>query len=275
MYYRHNLDYKYPERSDEHMISVRHVRDVNFDENYPYFQKSFGFKCKRVLLFVLLNGVLSWLLPITHGLRIHGRKKLRENKELFKDGLITVSNHVYMWDFISVMLAMRPRLGYFPAWGPNMEGPNGPWIRMSGGIPIPTDSMKSMKKFKQAMEEAFETTKWMHFYPEGSLWFYYPDIRPLKKSAFQYAVKYNRPVVPITMSFRPCKGIRKIFRKQPLVDLHIGDPLLPNQELSPAKATLELQQKTYHMMQVMNGIHPGDPTYNTDLEIENYKCTMR
>ena len=37
MYYRHNLDYKYPDRSDEHMITVKHLRDTNFDENYKFF----------------------------------------------------------------------------------------------------------------------------------------------------------------------------------------------------------------------------------------------
>ena len=30
MYYRHNLDIKYLERSDEHMITVKHLRDTNF-----------------------------------------------------------------------------------------------------------------------------------------------------------------------------------------------------------------------------------------------------
>ena len=34
MYYRHNLDYKYPNRSDEHMITVKHLRDTHFDENF-------------------------------------------------------------------------------------------------------------------------------------------------------------------------------------------------------------------------------------------------
>ena len=36
MYYRHNLNYQYPEKCDEHMISVKHIRDVNCDEHYPY-----------------------------------------------------------------------------------------------------------------------------------------------------------------------------------------------------------------------------------------------
>ena len=36
----------------------------------------------------------------------------------------------------------------------------------------------------------------------------------------------------------------------------------------------KLQQDTYHIMQGMNGIHPGDPTHNTDLNPENYQKTM-
>ena len=28
-----NYGYVYPERSDEHMIEVKHLRDINFDEN--------------------------------------------------------------------------------------------------------------------------------------------------------------------------------------------------------------------------------------------------
>ena len=47
MYYRHNMDIKYPERSDEHMITVKHLRDTNFDEHYQYLEKGLWAKIKR------------------------------------------------------------------------------------------------------------------------------------------------------------------------------------------------------------------------------------
>ena len=47
MYYRHNLDYVYPERSDEHMIAVKHLRDTNFDEHHKYYNPTFFHKFKR------------------------------------------------------------------------------------------------------------------------------------------------------------------------------------------------------------------------------------
>ena len=98
MYYRHNLNYQYPDKCDEHMISVKHLRDVNLDVNYPYLQKSFWFKCQRALLHVCQFTVLPLVMWVRHGLHIHGKEKLKANKELFKDGMITISNHVFMWD---------------------------------------------------------------------------------------------------------------------------------------------------------------------------------
>lgn len=274
MYFRHNLTYQYPEKCDEHMISVKHLRDVNLDENYPYLQKSFWFKCQRVLLRVCQYTLLPLVVWVRHGLHIHGKEKLKQYQKLFKDGLVTISNHVLMWDYICIMIALRPRLGFFPAWKTNLEGPNGPLIRMAGGIPIPTDRRRSMVKFMKAMEEVFERGDWMHFFPEGSMWFYYPDIRPLKKAVFKYAVTYDRPILPITFSFRPRKGLWKLIGNKPLVDLNIGDPIFYDKSLPKQEAVKKMQEDAYHIMQVMNDIHPGDPTYNTDLNLETYKKTM-
>ena len=274
MYFRHNLDYQYPERCDEHMISVRHLRDVELNESYPYLQKSFWFRCQRGLLRVCQYTVLPLVMWLRHGLHIHGREKLKQHKELFRDGLITVSNHVFMWDYICIMVALRPRLGFFPAWKTNLEGPNGPWIRMAGGVPIPTHSLRCMVKFKQAMEEVLDRGDWLHFFPEGSMWFYYPDIRPLKKAVFKYAVDFDRPVLPITLSFRPRTGLWKLLGKSPLVDLNIGDPFFHDKHLSKPEATRKMQRDALHILQAMNGIHPGDPTYSTELDPENYRKTM-
>lgn len=274
MYYKHDLNYTYPSRSDEHMIDVKHLRDVDLNESYPYLQKSFWFKCKRVFLWVMLYAIIFWLLRLTHGLKVYGRENMRKHRDAFKNGAITISNHVFMWDFLCVLKAIRPHLSFFPAWKTNLQGPNGGVIRLAGGIPIPTHNLRCMVKFKQAMEEVLSSDKWMHFYPEGSLWFFYPDIRPLKKAVFQYAVKFDRPVIPITMSFRKRRGITRLFTKNPAVDLHIGEPLFADKTLSPQEAAQKLHAEAYHVMQVMNGINPGDPTYNTDQNIDNYVKTM-
>jgi len=274
MYFRHNLSYPYPEKCDGHMITVKHCHDVNLDENYPYLQKGFGFQCRRAVLQVLMHTVMPPLLWLRYGLRIHGRKKLKQYQKEFQGRLLTISNHVFMWDFICIMRAMRPTLGFFPVWKINLEGSNAGWIRMAGGIPVPTENLRPMAKFMQALDEVFARGDWVHFFPEGSMWFYYPDIRPLKKAVFKYAVTYDRPIIPLVYTFRPRKGLWKLLGKTPLVDLNVGEPIFRDQDLPKPEAIKKLQAEAYHIMQVMAGVHPGDPTYCADLNPENYQKTM-
>ena len=179
-----------------------------------------------------------------------------------------------MWDYLCVLKAIRPRLPYFPAWENNLEGPNGPLIRWASGVPVPIKNFRGMAKFTKEMDNLFKQNKWIHFFPEGSMWFYYPDIRPLKKAVFKYAYKYDRPIIPISMSFRPTRGIYKLFTKKPHVDLHIGEPLYADKSLPLNESAEELKNRTYLVMQEMNGITPSSPTFNTNQDIFTYKKTM-
>lgn len=274
MSYRKNLGYVYPSRSDEHMIKVKHLRDTHFDENYQYLEKGLWHKIKRIALWICLNLFVFLVCTIRHGLKIKNRKILKKHKELLKDGAITICNHVLMWDYICVLKAIRPRLQYHPGWRINFEGPNGPLIRWVGGIPIPTDSPRAMVKFKKAIDEVLSTKKWLHFFPEGSMWFYYPDIRPLKPAVFKFAVRHNKPVIPMGISFRERKGIEKLFGKKPLATLTIGEPIIPDTSLPINEAVDIMHKEAYHIMQGLVGVHPGDPTYNTDQNIDNYKSTI-
>ena len=121
MYYRHDLDYTYPERSDGHMLTLKRKHEVYLDETYPYLPRGFLFRLKRFGVAILLHTVVFPLMRLTHGLRIRGRKNLRRHKRELKGGAITVSNHVFMWDYLAVLKAIRPHIPYFPAWKPNFE----------------------------------------------------------------------------------------------------------------------------------------------------------
>lgn len=275
MYYKEDLGYEYPLRSDEHMLKVKHLVDTNFDEKYNYLDKSKWYKFKRGLLWIGLQLVgFPICCNLIHGLKIHGRKNLKKNKELLKNGAITICNHVFMLDYVCVLKAIRPHLQYHPGWKTNFEGSNRGFIRLVGGIPVPTDNPRAMVMFRRAIDEVLSTGKWLHFFPEGSLWFYYPDIRPLKPAVFKFAVKHNKPIIPLTISFRPRKGLYKLYKKKPCVDIHIGEPLLPDTSLDKNDAADKLHKDAYHIMQIMNGIDVNHPSYNTDQNIDNYKKTM-
>ena len=274
VYYRHDLSYEYPERSDAHMLELKRTREVKLDENYEYMPRGAMFRIKRALTAAVLHVVVFPLMHLTHGLRIYGRKNLKKHKKELKNGAITVSNHVFMWDYLAVLKAIRPHISYFPASKPNFESGFHAFMRILGGMPIPENDWRSMLAFKKDVDRVVESGRWLHVFAEGSLWFFYPDIRPLKPAVFSYAVKYKKPLIPISMSFRPRKGFRRIFGKGPFVDLHISEPIYADASLPPREATEELQKRAYRIMQEMNGILPGDPTYNEDLNIDNYKKTM-
>jgi 1-acyl-sn-glycerol-3-phosphate acyltransferase len=274
MYYKEDLGYVYPDRSDEHMISVKRVREIKFDVNYNYYDKTIWNKFKRGVLWVLLNTIVFPLCTCLHGLKIEGKKNFKKNKHLFKNGGISICNHVFLWDYLCVLKAIRPNLQYLIAWKDNLEGPSGPLIRLVGGIPVPTNDIRAMMKFNAAISDVLKDGKWLHVFPEGSMWYFYPDIRPLKQAVFKLAVEHNKPILPMSISFRKRRGFWRLFAKNPCAILHIGEPLFADKNLSKGDAIIDLQKRAYHIMQVMNGINPGDPTYNTDLDINNYKKTL-
>ena len=274
MYYRHDLDYTYPERSDQHMLILKRTHKIELDADYAYMPTGRWFQVKRALVACILHLVVFPLTHLTHGLRIYGRENLKKHKKELRNGAITVSNHVFMWDYLCVLKAIRPHISYFPAWKPNFESGFSPFMRILGGMPIPEGNIHAMISFKRAMDEVVESGRWLHVFAEGSLWYFYPDIRPLKPAAFQYAATYRKPLIPISMSFRPRKGWRRIFGKGPFVDLHIGEPQYANTSLPVREAAHDLRARVYRIMQEMNGIYPGDPTYNEDQNIDHYRKTM-
>ena len=97
MYYRHDLDYTYPERSDQHMLLLNRTKELHLDENYDYMPHGIGFRIKRALVASLLHTVVFPLTHLTHGLRIYGRDNLKKHRDVLRNGDITISKPVFMW----------------------------------------------------------------------------------------------------------------------------------------------------------------------------------
>jgi 1-acyl-sn-glycerol-3-phosphate acyltransferase len=256
------------------MLTLKRTRKIHLDKDYEYMPRGKMFMLKRAGVAVLLNLIVFPLMHLTHGLRIYGKQTLKKHNKEFKNGAITISNHVFMWDYLAVLKCIRPQFPNFPAWDKNIKGPTGGLIRTIGGIPVPTKDLRGMIAFKNAFEKLLKENKWIHFFPEGSLWFYYPDIRPLKPAVFELACKFNKPVIPIGFSFRKRRGLYKLFWNMPCVDVHIGVPLLPNNNLPMNERIKELHLRSYIKLQNLVGIKEGDPTFNINQNIDEYKKTI-
>ena len=253
-------EYNYPEKTYEHMIIVKHKVDTNFDENHRYYNKTWWYKTIRFFTSILLIIVGPIVMYFRYGFKVKGRKNVRKAKK-FKKNVLTICNHVFMWDYVGVLCALRPKMEYLLAWPVNLEGPNRHLIKLVGGIPIPTE-YNALKKFNAAVNECIEDGNWLHVYPEGSMWFYYSKIRPLRKGCFKYAYKYDMPILPMAYSYRPRKGLLALYnKKEPLLTLTVGEPLFINKDLSMKEAILDIQKRCFHEMQILAGISVDDPDY--------------
>ena len=245
MKYRPDLHFVYPEQVDGHMIAPELVFDVKIlSPEYPYYDRSFFFVFKQNLMHLLF---LIFIVPVAcvrFGLCIKGRNVFRKYHKLLKKGAITVCNHVYEWDYLCVRAAIYPRKQYFTIWKNNLLRSLGPAFRTAGAVPIPSGNLAAIRSFERDVLKLLDEGRWLHFYPEGSMWYYEDKLRPFKKGVFSFAYRANKPVIPLAISYRPAKGIYRLFKgKYPLCTISIGEPLFPDYSLPKEEAVEKLRSE--------------------------------
>ncbi|MCQ2612451.1 MAG: 1-acyl-sn-glycerol-3-phosphate acyltransferase [Treponemataceae bacterium] len=244
----------YPADPHKVILPKTKIRTVTVDENYPYIDKSFKARFMSSLVYLGIFTIVYLIHPLVHGLRIKGRENIRKNKKLFKNGAMTVSNHVYRWDFLAVLQASGFHRAWFPALAENLETKDQFFIRSTGGIPIPA-SIKAIKNFNEAFDEIHAKKKWIHVFPEACRWDYYEPIRPFEKGAFTMAYRYELPVIPMVISYRKPTGLYKLFgRKNPLITITVGEPIIPDMEKKRKECCAEMLEKCHKKMVEMAGI---------------------
>ena len=69
------------------------------------------------------------------------------------------------------------------------------------------------------------------------------------------AYKYALPVLPMVITFRPRTGWRKLFGKEePLLTIHVGDPIVPNLQVSRKEEASRMRDLAHKAMLDMAGI---------------------
>ena len=229
-------------------------KDIKFDETYTYLDKSLKFKIWHILIY-LTTWIAAFLVNrIRYGIRIEGREKIRRNRKLFANGVITVCNHVHRWDMICVLQAMRYRKAWIPMYAQAFNGKDGFLMKTIGGIAIP-EKISGLRKFDQAIDELHANKQWIHVFPESCSWYHYAPLRPFTAGAFNMAYKYALPVLPLVISFRPRTGWRKIFSQDgPLLTIHVGDPIVCDPNMPRKEEVARLRDLAHKNMLDMAGI---------------------
>ncbi len=237
------------------MVPIRgKYKDINFDETYPFLDKSLKFKFFHTLIYLIAWLVAFPLNRIRFGLRIEGREKIRRNRKLFKGGVMTVCNHVHRWDMVCVLQAMRYRMAWIPMYAEPFNGKDGFKMKYVGGLPIP-DNFGGLREFNRALDTLHERGKWIHVFPESCSWKFYAPLRPFRTGTFNLACKYSLPVIPMIITFRPRTGWRRLFGNgEPLLTIHVGDPIVPNPEAPRKEEAKRIRDLAHATMLEMAGI---------------------
>ena len=230
------------------------LKDIKFDGTYTYLDKSLKFKIWHLLIYLTTWFVAFPLNRIRYGLKIEGREKIRKNKDILANGMMTVCNHVHRWDMICVMQAMRYRKAWIPMYAQPFRGKDGFLMKNIGGIAIP-EEQSGLRAFDQALDELHANKQWIHIFPESCSWKFYAPLRPFKIGAFNMAYRYSLPIMPLVISFRPRTGWRKLFSKnEPLLTIHVGDPIVPDLNTPRKKEAERMRELAHKTMLKMAGI---------------------
>ena len=251
----------YPQENPfERTLFPKHVKDIVFDEHYPYLDDSWANKFITMLgYYVIVRVFLRLKLRLQMGLRILGREVLKQHKQQLSHGAITIANHVYRLDCPCVLLAVNAlHTTRIPMFAPNFRTKDGFFLRMAGGVPIPdsTINMSALKKFNEAFDEFNRRGWWFHIFPEACRWDMYKPLRPFQKGAFTMSYKYNKPLLPCVITYRERTGIFRLFgpKELPLLTITIGEPIIPD-TTQPRKTEVErLREVAHTQMTQMAGI---------------------
>lgn len=247
--YQTGLKFVYPDKIDGHMIDPKQIRNVSLDGDYPFYRTSKLFRFFQNVMNCLFCIVAIPIASLRYGLKVKGRKNIRgEFAKQIKNGFVTTCNHVFDWDYLCVRASMFPRRGYFLVWINNHYSKLGKLMRVTGSIPIPY-CYEGLKKFDRDIKDMLHEKRWFHVYPEASMWYYEEDIRPYKNGTFTIAYDNNVPVVPLAISYRPAKGIFKLWKRHgyPCVTISIGKPEWPNLSLARKDSIAELNNRVHEI----------------------------
>ena len=257
--------YPYPEITDRHYLEIHKDRGLVFDASYPYIDRSKWFVFRQNVVRFLLNVVVFPATVIRLGLKVEGRENIKKHKAILDNGIISVCNHVHMWDYLAVMKAIRPHRPNLLVWDKNVNGENGTLIRLVGGIPIPENSVAAQKAHLKAISGLLNEHGWLHIYAEGSMWEYYQPVRPFKRGAAMIAVSNDKPIIPLGFSYREPGWIRRhIFRQIAVFTLHVGEPIFPDKNLKPKEREQDLTIRSHRAVCSLVGIDPDKSMYESE-----------
>lgn len=250
-----DLGIEYPTDPSVRMLTVKKTREIEFDENYPYYEESRKRTFHNILVWMKNEFLVLPLQKLLYGLRIEGRENLKKYEKELSHGALTICNHAYRWDFCAVWQALPNHFFRIPMFADNFCTSDYWNLWSCGGVPIPA-SMSAMKKYNEAFDRYHELGYWFHVFPEGIRWNFYKPLKPFMKGAFTMSYKYNIPILPLCITYRERTGWHKWIgpKKEPLITITIGEPIYPDTTANRKQEVDRLLHVSHETLMRMAGI---------------------
>ena len=177
--------------------------------------------CSNVFYYFIAAPIIFLITRLFMGVRVRGKIK----REIKRQSAVIVCNHVHMLDSALAALTIFPRRPLIPALPKNVDTIfPGFLVRLLGGVSIPRD-LSEVKPFFDDMARFIKDGRIIIFFPEGELSPYDNGLRNFRKGAFRLAARTRVSLIPIAISFRPPKGIGRLFRRKPVMLVNIGEAI--------------------------------------------------
>ncbi len=209
-------------------------------ENYRWVRTDPWSKLLSALTYALAVVFSAIYCGLFLHLRVHGRKNLRN----VKGGFFLYGNHTQpIGDVFTPALCVLPRRIYTivsPAnYGIPVIGKALPYL---GALPV-TETLRGLRELQKAMEYRLQKGNPIVIYPEAHVWEYYTGIRPFPDTSFQFPVKFDKPVLAMTVTYRKSR-----FFKRPIMEVFLDGPFYGEGETVKEKAA-SLHDTVYKTMQ--------------------------
>lgn len=221
-------------------FSSAKINAKTIDAKYQYVTTCLP---KRVMAFL---GYKLVALPIAYCyMKLHFAHRVigRENLKNEKSAFFLYGNHTQdVGDAVMPALLCRPRKAYVIVHPNNVSMP---WLgRLTpylGALPLP-DDMASTRNFIKAIEQRISEGFPVAIYPEAHIWPYYIGIRPFGDAAFQYPVRYDKPVYCFTDTYQSAKNgkVRMVT--------YIDGPFYPDKSLHAPERRRDIRNKVFEAM---------------------------
>ncbi len=231
-------EYEKEQRFDED-VENDPVSRVLMPNEVDYLRKKISSKIKTRMAYRAARKFLNTILK-EKKMIIKDIKGIENFKKL-KSGAIITCNHFNAFDSFAIQMAYELsgqkkkfyrviREGNYTSF----PGFYGFLMRNCNTLPL-SSHPKTMYNFMRATNKLLQDGNFVLVYPEQSMWWNYRKPKPLKKSAYLFAVKNDVPVLPcfITMEDSDILDDDGFYVQE--YTIHIGEPIYPEKDKSDAE----------------------------------------